>query len=203
MTTSVQPPYFWGDEGPYFNPPPQRIVCCQEHGEGLDLRNLKAAVAIHEAGHAVAAFLLGVHVPSIELESTSVVRDCGTVTRVEGANVGVSFAGATRKTALTVLAAGVRAHQWSQRVTGMLTSERVLFAERGGTADWERARRLAREVDGGAELAPRDYWRHWEIADELLSPHWEAVTKVAALVVEGPVSGEVAAAAGGLSNAAR
>nr|WTA23841.1 hypothetical protein OG365_37920 [Streptomyces sp. NBC_00853] len=203
MTTTAQPPYFWGDEGPYFNPPPQPIICCQEHGEGLDIGNLEAAVAIHEAGHAVAAFLLGVHIPSIELESTAVVRDCGMGTRVEGANVGVSFAGATMKTALTVLAAGVSAHQWSLRVTGMLTSDRAFFAERGGTADWERAQRLARGVDGGAELDPRDYWRHWEVADELLSPHWAAVTKVAALVVAGPVSGDAAAAACGLVNAAR
>ncbi|MFB7260605.1 hypothetical protein ACFCXH_00315 [Streptomyces nojiriensis] len=203
MTTTEQPPYFWGDEGPYFVPPPQRRFCCQEHGEGLDLGSRKAAVAIHEAGHAVVAFLLGVHVPSIELESTAVVRDCGAVTRVEGANIGVSFVGATRTTALTVLAAGVRAHQWSLRMTGMLTSERAFFAERGGTSDWERAQHLARGVDGGAELDPRDYWRHWEKADALLSPHWTAVTKVAALVVAGPVSGDVAAAACGLVNAAR
>ncbi|MFC1407126.1 hypothetical protein ACEZDJ_38170 [Streptacidiphilus sp. N1-5] len=158
-------------------------------------------MAIHEAGHAVAAFLLGVHIPSIELETMTLVRDCGEVTRVEGANVGVSFAGATRKTALTVLAAGVRAHQWSLRVTELLTPERMFFAERGGMNDWGRAQQLVMMLGDGTALTPHDYWRHGEVAEGLLSPHWSAVTKVAALVVAGPVSGNEAAAACGLVNA--
>lgn len=101
---------------------------------------------------------------------------------------------------MTVLAAGVTAHQWYLRVTRMLTPERAFFAERGGMADWEKAQRLAREVDDSAELDPYDYWRHWELADELLSPHWAAVTEVAALVIAGPIPGDVAAAACGLVN---
>lgn len=198
MTSTGQPPYFWGGEGPYFNPPPQRVICCQEHGEGLDVGNITAAVAIHEAGHAVAAFLLGVHIPAITLESTEISRDCGPVTRVEGSNERVMF-DATKKTVLTVLAAGVSAHMWSLRETGMVTAERAFFAERGGTADWEFAQRLVRDCTGD-ELDPWDYWRHWAVADELLAPHWLKVRQVAAQVAQGTVSGDDAAALCGLIN---
>ncbi|MFJ5785466.1 zinc metalloprotease [Streptomyces hydrogenans] len=194
-----QTPYFWGEYGPYFHRPPQRRLCCTIHGEGLDLRDRTAAVAIHEAGHAVAAFLLGVHVEAVSLTFTEETRPCGTVTKVEGSNDGIVFEH-TKRTVLTVLAAGVAASFWALRETSLDTPERMFFAEAGGAADWAFAQRVMRD-NGEGELDPFDFWRHWVIADELLADHRVALAHVAELVIAGPASGDEAAAACGLVNA--
>ncbi|MFC8009066.1 zinc metalloprotease [Streptomyces cinereoruber] len=194
-----QPPYFWGELGPFFNPPPQQLPCCGVHGENLDLRDRTAVVAVHEAGHAVAAFLLGVHVAEISLTFTEEDRPCGKTTKVEGANTGIIFEH-TKRTVLTVLAAGVAANFWVLQKGGLVTPKRLFFAELGGSADWAWAQRAVRE-NTGEELNPWDYWRHWAIADELLADHRVAVAQVAELVIAGPVSGNEAAAACGLLNA--
>ncbi|MGW3377416.1 hypothetical protein [Streptomyces hydrogenans] len=194
-----QPPYYWGEHGPYFHQPPQRHLCCAIHGEGLDLGNRTAAVAIHEAGHAVAGFLLGIHVDSVSLTFTEENRPCGRATKVEGSNDGIIFEHTKRKT-LTFLAAGVAAHYWALRKTGDDTPERMFFAEAGGAADWAFAQRVVRD-NTGEDLAPADYWRFWDVANELLTDHRVALAKVAELVIAGPVSGDDAAAACGLVNA--
>ncbi|MFF2781010.1 hypothetical protein ACFVU3_39720 [Streptomyces sp. NPDC058052] len=198
MPASGQQPYFWGELGPFFNPPPQELPCCAIHGERLDLRNRTAAVAVHEAGHAVAAFVLGVHVPSITLTFTELDQTCGQVTQVTGANNDLLFEH-TKRTVLTVLAAGVAANAWLLRESGLATPDRMFFAECGGRGDWMFAKSVVRE-NTSEELDPRDYWRYWAIADELLAEHRVAVAQVAELVIAGPVSGDEAATSCGLVN---
>ncbi|WP_326743360.1 hypothetical protein [Streptomyces sp. NBC_01768] len=138
----AQPPYFWHGEGPYYHQPPDRLPCCVDHAEKFTLLEKQAGVSVHEAGHAVAAFLLGVHVPLMGIETTEMERGCGPVMQVTGAVAETAFTGVGRQSALTVLAAGVAAEKRWLMHTGLMTEERVFYAERNGRSDCERAQKL-------------------------------------------------------------
>lgn len=188
------------------------MFCCAIHGMDLPAADYRLLFAVHEAGHAVAAFRLGVHVPSVGITLSHRTLPCGTVEDVNGANEGVVFADVTVRTALTVLAAGEAAERRWLREADLYTPTRAFFTERGGVGDRLAADRLLMENFGrrlafgtSTESSPdsADWWRYGPLADVVLDEVWPQVHELAAaIVLRGSLSGDQAAAVSGMDNPA-
>ncbi|MFF5019541.1 hypothetical protein [Streptomyces sp. NPDC001165] len=213
--SSMQSIYWFGfTEGPYrHRPPAVGAFCCQGAGFGLDRKTERMAVAVHEAGHALAAFTLGVHVPAVSIREQEGILPCGHPYDVTGELDEVRLAGATVKQGMTVLVSGERAEDRWLRENGLWTEQRAFFTERGALGDRATARtilsrefgvplRFGTSAPGAEDTA--DWWRYHPISDELLTDVWPQVMLLAERVADaGALSGDAAAEVCGLTNPTR
>ncbi|MFJ3097922.1 zinc metalloprotease [Streptomyces hydrogenans] len=209
----IETVYYFGPEGPYRHPaPPLGSVCCQTYGMGFDRATERLSVAVHEAGHTLAAMILGFHVPSVAVTEPTRRRDCGHLYEITGGlDDDFRLYGGHIRDAMTVLLAGERAEDRWMRETGTWTQTRAFFAERGGLADRATGRGAMARLGVQMQFATstvdspddRDYWRYVPLADQVLAPAWPQVLLLAERVAEaGCVSGDEAADACGIQNPA-
>ncbi|MGW3308342.1 hypothetical protein ACWDG9_17350 [Streptomyces sp. NPDC001073] len=183
--------------------------CCT--AGGLDLPadiSGRWATAFHEAGHATLALIQGVHVPAVRVNTEPIASGCGHSQGFAGANEGLGqqLWHAPLEQALIVLAGGVRAEIAWLRETGVeMTDTRSFAVEVGGLDDQVQARNLlafyGQEIKYGTGHPLRDYWRHQDSADRLLTASWGKVGALAStLLTYNRLTGDQAAELIGLSN---
>ncbi|TWF92330.1 hypothetical protein FHX80_12650 [Streptomyces brevispora] len=184
-----------------FHPAPS-VWCCANHVLGLPLETDRQGVAVHEAGHLVAALVGGTHVIDVGLTSEEALFPCGPVHGVSG----VTHTGPMAvhpESYLTMLAAGELAHQRWLRNSGLFTPARAWAVERGAVDDTGKAIGVLRQHSPGI---PDDGYRQWfwqyrPAAEALLVAHWECVLNVAGpLGSRGHLNGDEAATLAGLPN---
>jgi hypothetical protein len=176
--------------------------CCANHVLGLPLETDRQGAAVHEAGHLVTAFLVGIHVIDVTLTPEQVQHPCGPVSGVCGATQTGSLA-VPPGDYLTMLAAGELAHQRWLGESGLHTPARAWAVECGALDDTAKALAVLRryypglEDDGCRQL----FWRYRPDAEALLDAHWERALNVAGpLADRGHLSGDEASGLAGLPN---
>ncbi|SEM79093.1 hypothetical protein [Streptacidiphilus jiangxiensis] len=189
------------------HPAPEPFCCV---GGALDLpaHIARAASAHHEAGHAVLALALGVHIPAVSIGTEAGLSACGHQRGFGGANEGVrdQLVHARLGSALVVLAAGVRAELMWLRENGVdLPATRAWAVEVGGLGDQVIADWLlslyGHRLEHGTGHDLYDYWQHEAVADAALAAAWGKVGVVAAALLERDrITGDEAAALIGLTN---
>lgn len=188
---------------------PPGELCCVPHGLDLSLEQARTAAAVHEAGHSVAAFAVGIHVPALWIK-VSEPRRCG-VHEVFGANEAVDLAAADVRQAVTMLAAGERAEGHWLGTQGLWTEARAWAVEAGALNDQVQAGALLGALGlpmvygaGPAEgLHDIDYCQLGLVAAALLAERWEDVLAVSeGLLDRGRLTGDEAAELAGSLNPA-
>ncbi|MFB7438332.1 hypothetical protein ACFC01_08385 [Streptomyces mirabilis] len=170
--------------------------------------NAREATAFHEAGHTVLALVQGIHVPAVHVSTEPGTSGCAHPQGFPGVNENLSqeIGLAPLKQGLTVLAGGVRAGTtWLCDAGLEMTDTRSWAVEVGGLDDQGLARDLlawyGQVIEYGTGNTMRDYWRHQDAADQLLTTNWEKVRTLAAtLLVLNRLTGDQAAESVGLSN---
>lgn len=178
--------------------------CCANHMLALDLEADRQGAAVHEAGHTVAAFTMGIHVVGITLVTERIQHPCGLVHGVSGVTEIGSMAVPVDEY-LTMLASGEAAHQRWLRDSGLHTPARAWAVERGALDDMSKALDVLREwVPGYDDTGYRQlFWRSRPSAEALVDARWERVLAVAGgLASRGWLSGEEASGLAGLPNPA-
>lgn len=182
--------------------PAPAVWCCATHVLGLPEETDRQGAAAHEAGHAVAAFVVGIHVIGITLTTEREQQPCGPAVAVSGVTdigpLAVPVDGY-----LTMLAAGEAAHRRWLRESGLYSADRAWAVECGALDD------TGKGVDALREQVPeledtgyrQLFWRSRPAAEALVDAHWNRVLAVAAgLARLGRLSGAEAAALAGLPN---
>ncbi len=127
--------------------------CCFASHLGFSSEESVESTAIHEAGHAVAGFLVGVPAVPVEVVVDPPCPECGAF-RAHGRNASVPLNIASASDTLMVLAAGVQAELLWNTSKGELTPERRWAIEVGGFGDQE----LAQQVAEATATVPGSGW---------------------------------------------
>ncbi|WP_329620065.1 hypothetical protein OG357_05545 [Streptomyces sp. NBC_01255] len=127
--------------------------CCFASYLGFSSEESVESTAIHEAGHAVAGFLVGVPAVPVEVVVDPPCPECGAF-RAHGRNASVPLNIASASDTLMVLAAGVQAELLWNTSKGELTPERRWAIEVGGFGDQE----LAQQVAEATATVPGSGW---------------------------------------------
>ena len=178
--------------------------CCANHMLALDLETDRQGAAVHEAGHAVAAFTVGIHVVDITLVTERIQHPCGPVHGVSGVTE-IGRMAVPVDGYLTMLAAGEAAHQRWLRESGLHTPARAWAVERGALDDMGKALDVLREWDPGYDDTGHRqlFWRSRPAAEALVNDRWRGVLAVAGgLAGPGRLGGEEASGLAGLPNPA-
>ncbi|MFF3578614.1 hypothetical protein [Streptomyces mirabilis] len=176
--------------------------CCANHVLALPLETDRQGAAVHEAGHAVAAFTVGIHVVGVTLVTERAQHPCGPVRGVSGVTE-IGRMDVPVDDYLTMLAAGEAAHQRWLRESGLHTLARAWAVERGALDDMGKALDVLRErVPGYDDTGYRQlFWRSRPAAEALMDARWESVMAVAGgLAGPGRLSGEEVSGLAGLPN---
>ncbi|GGR05498.1 hypothetical protein [Kitasatospora griseola] len=193
----------WGRRT-YSRHPEPASWCCHGHVPGLDPAAYRRAVSVHEAGHTVIAFHVGMHVKGVEIVECT--RDVGCGPRLElGGAVDPGPYELADSEAVKQLVAGERAEQRWLREMGLWTQDRGWAAEMGALQDRDAAIPRLRTFTGSDDLRILLGWyaTFGDQAEEVLDRHWPAVLAVAeALDEAGELTGDQVAALTDLSNPA-
>ncbi|WP_043463876.1 hypothetical protein [Kitasatospora sp. MBT66] len=175
--------------------------CCDTHVLDLEPAVDLVGAAVHEAGHAVAALLLGIHVVDVELTSQAVELNCAPVVAVNGCT-SVTYE-VPESAYLTMLAAGERAHQRWLINQGLWSPERAWAVERGARDDQSKAVGVLKgRFPEPAFIGPALlFWQFRPAADALLQANWDRVASLGrGLAHRIHLSGNEAAELTGLAN---
>ncbi|MGW4651357.1 hypothetical protein [Kitasatospora sp. NPDC004289] len=191
----------WGRET-YSRHPEPVSWCCHGHVPGLDQATYRRAVSVHEAGHTVVAFHVGMHVKRVEITGHTRDLGCGPRLELEGAMSPGDYELA-HSAVVKQLAAGERAEQRWLRDAGLWTQERGWAAEMGALNDRDMAIPRLQMFTGSDDLATvlGAYVLFGDQVEEVLDQHWQAVIAVAAALDDASeLTGDQAAALAGLPN---
>ncbi|MFF6895988.1 hypothetical protein ACFY8Z_35915 [Streptomyces microflavus] len=126
---------YWG----YTSIPAPQDLCCFDGLRNRPEEQLVTSVAIHEAGHAVAAFYAQIPVASVEITALPACVRCQ-APQVSGRNQGLHLGVGTADDTLRMLAAGVEAELlWAEGQGSVSDAERWAI-EVGGIDDQGTAR---------------------------------------------------------------
>lgn len=177
VTITVSGHDYWG----YTSVPCPSTVCCPEGLRNRSQDQLVTSAAIHEAGHAVAAFHAQIPVAPVEIMVLPPCGQCGSP-KSSGRNQGLRLDVGTADDTLRMLAAGVEAELlWAEGQGSMTDAERWAI-EVGGIDDQRIARDVvdSLRVIGWPELnygppgpAPRSWeWLHQRQQARSASERW-------------------------------
>ncbi|MEV6165709.1 hypothetical protein AB0L71_28115 [Streptomyces sp. NPDC052052] len=206
MTTTPELAAMWHDDitingqpYPTRHPCPDDVTTTEDCFDDLPVHHHQYLTAVHEAGHAVAALVARacVHSATIKPLSELVTATPTTTGTSHGNTINCNFPDG--QTSATCLGAGERAADRWLHQNNLWTPRRALGIELSAYGD--RCEFLAANPHFGFGADRNDYRVVHDLADQLITQHWDAVTAVAdALVTRLHLTGDQIARIADLPN---